>query len=208
VVTVGLSCVVLAWAAMSAMRGGDVREYEGGWEDMTPASHIEGAFNVYGALVDVVEAFPGTFSYEYGRSLVPLFLGWVPRALWPGKPYPFSLFATYIRGQTLEQRDASIAVGLTGEGYGNFGLAGGFLWGALLGLACAWGDAALTKIRTVAALQLQLAGIGAVWTAMIVRGGVPEMFYMGLGVAMGPVLLALLMKRWVEESRRAVARAR
>jgi hypothetical protein len=195
VVTAGVSCVVLTWGAMSAMRGGDVREYQGGWEVMTPAYHVEGAFNVYGALVEIVEAFPRTFPYEHGKSLVALFLGWVPRPLWPDKPYPFSLFATFIRGQTLEHRDASVAVGLTGEGYGNFGLAGAFLWGSLLGAACAWGDAAVARARTLPALRLQFAGIAAVWTAMIVRGGVPEMFYMGLGVAVGPLLLARFVTR-------------
>jgi len=196
VVTAGVTCVVLAWGAMSAMRGADVRDYEGGWEEMTPAYHVEGAFNVYAALVEVIEAFPRTFPYEHGRSLVPLILGWVPRPLWPDKPYPFSLFATYIRGQTLEHRDASIAVGLTGEGYGNFGLAGAFLWGALLGAACAGGDGAVARARTLPALRLQLAGINAVWAAMIVRGGVPEMFYMGLGVAVGPLVLAYFVSRW------------
>jgi hypothetical protein len=195
IVAAGVSCVVLTWGAMSAMRGGDVRDYQGGWEQMTPSSHVEGAFNVYGALVEIVQAFPRSFPYEYGKSLVPLFLGWVPRPLWPDKPYPFSLFATFIRGQTLEHRDASIAVGLTGEGYGNFGLAGAFLWGSLLGAACAWGDAAVARARTLPALRLQFAGIGAVWTAMIVRGGVPEMFYMGLGVAVGPLILARFVTR-------------
>jgi hypothetical protein len=198
---VGVTVVVLLWGAMSAMRDGDVREYEGGWEAMRPSRHVEGAFNLYWAMVDIVEAFPKTYPYEHGRSLIPLILGWVPRSIWPGKPYPFSEFETYIRGQTLEQRDASIAVGLSGEGYGNFGLAGALLWGALLGFGCARMDGAILSARLASAVRLQLAGLTAVWAAMMVRGGVPEMFYMGLGALIGPMALAYLVNQWAEDPR-------
>jgi hypothetical protein len=141
----------------------------------------------------VVEGFPKQIPYESGKSLVPLVLGWVPRTLWPDKPYPFSLHANTLRGESLEFRAASIAVGLSGEGYGNFGLAGALFWGALMGLACRWGDDRVGRLSESNPLRLQLGAMGGIWAAMIVRGGVPEMFYMGLSVIMYPVLLSWLL---------------
>jgi hypothetical protein len=165
-------------------------------------SHAQGAFDIYSTTAKIVASFPDEIPYEYGKSLVPLVLGWVPRPLWTNKPYPFSLYANIINGETLEARAASLAVGLPGEGYGNFGLLGAFLWGALMGLACRWGDDRISRMNPSNPLRLQLAVTGAIWAAMIVRGGVPEMFYMGLNVIMFPLAIAWFMFR-SEKSARA-----
>ncbi len=187
--------LIVVWGAMSAMRGADIRAYEGGWDNISPAIHVHGAFDIYSALAGIVKAFPEQIEFQYGASLVPLVLGWTPRAIWPEKPYPFSLYANIIKGETLEVRTASIAVGLPGEGYGNFGLAGACLWGALMGLACRKGDDYIGRLHGRNPLSLHLAGFGGIWAAMIVRGGVPEMFYMGLNVIAMPVLLAFILSR-------------
>lgn len=187
--------LVVIWGAMSAMRGDDIRRYEGGLNAMSPAFYAQGAFDIYSATAKIVEAFPERIPFENGRSLVPLALGWVPRPMWPNKPYPFSLYANILKGETLQKRSASIAVGLPGEGYGNFGLFGAFLWGALMGFACRWGDDRIARIHRANPLRLQLAATGAIWAAMIVRGGVPEMFYMGLNVMMFPVAIAWFLSR-------------
>lgn len=194
---ISLAAVVLAvtWGAMSAMRGGDIRNYAGGWEEMNPVTNAHGAFDIYSQTAAIVEAFPEKIDYEYGKSLVPLVLGWIPRPFWPGKPYPFSMFANIIRGETLEDRTASIAVGLPGEGYGNFGLFGALLWGILMGLACRVGDDYIGRFHPSNPLRLLLAAIVSIWAAMIVRGGVPEMFYMGLNVIMFPLALAWFLSR-------------
>jgi hypothetical protein len=57
---------------------------------------------------------------------------------------------------------------------------GGFLWGALMGLACGFADYRLSNIRPGHPLALGMRGMMAVWAALLVRGGTPEMFYMGL----------------------------
>ncbi|MBI5510224.1 MAG: hypothetical protein HY903_15820 [Deltaproteobacteria bacterium] len=180
VVAVALSVLALAWGGQSAMRGADIRKYEAGADGIGVDSYTQGALDIFAELGPIVEAFPALFPYQYGKSLIPLFLGWVPRPLWPGKPYSFSMFANFIKGETLEQRSASIAVGLTGEGYGQGGLIGVLVWGVLFGLACRWVDERLGRMPRHHPLRLQLAGICGIWAAMIVRGSPPEMFYMGL----------------------------
>lgn len=187
--------IIVSWGAMSAMRGGDIRNYEGGWRAINPEQHVTGAFNIYDSLADIAEGFPEEIPYQNGKSLVALALGWVPRPIWPDKPYPFSLYLTRLRGETLNARSASIASGLPGEGYGNFGYFGVILWAGLLGFAARKGDDAIHGLHIAEPLKIQIGATAAIWTAMIVRGGVPEMFYMGLFVIMFPALLALYLKK-------------
>ncbi|HSS66542.1 MAG TPA: O-antigen polymerase, partial [Gammaproteobacteria bacterium] len=187
--------IIVSWGAMSAMRGGDIRNYEGGWGAINPERHVTGAFNIYDSLAEIVEGFPEKIPYQNGKSLVALVLGWVPRPVWPDKPYPFSLHLTRLRGETLNARSASIASGLPGEGYGNFGYFGVLLWAGLLGFAARKGDDAILGLHIAQPLKIQIGATAAIWTAMIVRGGVPEMFYMGLFVIMFPALLAVYLKK-------------
>ncbi len=182
--------VVAVWGVMTAMRGSDIRNYEGGIEEMSPVITAQEAFDVYSTTAVVVESFPEKVPYAYGESIVPLVLGWVPRTIWTDKPYPFGIYMNTLNGETLQARAASIAVGLTGEGYGNFGLSGAFLWGAILGLGCRRGDRYIGRMHQNNPLRLQIAGMAVVWVAMIVRGGVPEMFYMGLQIIVVPLALA------------------
>ncbi len=187
--------IIVSWGAMSAMRGGDIRNYQGGWGAINPEQHVAGAFNIYDSLAEIVEGFPEKIPYQNGKSLVALVLGWVPRPVWPDKPYPFSLHLTRLRGETLSARSASIASGLPGEGYGNFGYFGVLLWAGLLGFAARRGDDAIRGLHIAQPLKVQIGATAAIWTAMIMRGGVPEMFYMGLFVIMFPTLLAVYLKR-------------
>ncbi len=196
--------IIISWGAMSAMRGGDIRNYEGGWGDINPEQHVTGALNIYDSLAEIVEGFPEKIPYQNGKSLVALVLGWVPRPVWPDKPYPFSLHLTRLRGETLKARSASIASGLPGEGYGNFGYFGVFLWAGLLGFAARKGDDVIRGLHIAEPLKIQIGATAAIWTAMIVRGGVPEMFYMGLFVIMFPALLALYLKKAQQRSQMAL----
>jgi hypothetical protein len=182
------------WVAMSAIRGQDVRSYEGILQDIRPAEDARGAFDIYSSSALIVQSFPQQIDYEYGKSLIPLVFGWVPRSVWPDKPYPFSVYANTIQGETLDDRSASIAVGLSGEGYGNFGLFGVLLWGILMGLACCGADSHLRRFHPSNPLRLFLGVSISIWAAMIVRGGVAEMFYMGLQVNMFPVALSFVLK--------------
>jgi len=182
--------VAAVWSAMTAMRGADIRNYEGSVEEISPTTTAQEAFDVYSSTAIVVESFPEKMPYVYGESIIPLLLGWVPRAFWANKPYPFGIYMNILNGETIQSRAASIAVGLTGEGYGNFGLPGALLWGAILGFACRRGDRQIARMNQHNPLRLQIAGMAVVWVAMIVRGGVPEMFYMGLQIIIVPFALA------------------
>ncbi|HEV7747321.1 MAG TPA: O-antigen polymerase [Pyrinomonadaceae bacterium] len=189
--------VVVIWSAMSAMRGADIRDYEGGIDDISPVMYAQGALDIYSMTAEVVDTFPAKIPYVQGESLLPLVFGLVPRPLWPDKPYPFGLYMNIVNGESLQARSASLAVGLTGEGYGNFGLFGACLWGAMLGLGCRFGDRYLARFDDKSPMRSLLGLMAAVWVSMIVRGGVPEMFYMGLQVIALPLALAaFLSPRW------------
>ena len=204
---VAVALIIAVWLAMSSMRGQDVRSYEGSLEDIQPFETARGAFDIYTSSAVIVESFPDQIDYEYGRSLVPLVLGWFPRSLWPGKPYPFSIFANTVRGETLQDRSASIAVGLPGEGYGNFGLTGVFLWGLLMGFACRFADDYLRRFAPSDPLRLFIGASMCIWAAMIVRGGVPEMFYMGMQTTIFPIGLSIVLNAIGRRSR-ALSRER
>jgi hypothetical protein len=136
------------------------------------------AFSIYIDYETIVGGFPEKAAFQNGASLIPLALGWIPRRFWPDKPYPFTSVANQIMGRRLQE--VTIAASLPGEGYGNFGAAGGLIWGALLGMACAFADYRLSNIRPGHPLSLAMRGMMAVWAALLVRGGTSEMFYMGL----------------------------
>jgi len=182
--------IIVVWSAMTVMRGADIRTYEGSIEELASVTPAQSALDIYSMTAVVVETFPDRIPFVNGESLVPLVLGWVPRTLWPSKPYPFGLYMNIINGETLQVRSASLAVGLIGEGYGNFGLLGAFLWAFLVGLACRQGDKLIARFHPDDPLHLLLGGMAMVWIAMIVRGGVPEMFYMGAQILVFPVILA------------------
>jgi len=136
------------------------------------------AFSIYRDYEVVIGGFPDKAPFQNGASLVPLVIGWVPRRFWLDKPYPFTHVANQIMGYNVAQ--VSIACGLPGEGYGNFGYMGALIWGALMGLACAFADYRLSNLRPGHPLSLTMRGMMAVWAAIMVRGGTAEMFYMGV----------------------------
>ncbi len=172
--------IVLIWGVMSAVRGGDAREFEGGWEEVSPERHTEAALTIYTELERVVTACPDRVPFVYGDSLVAVFQGWFPRPFWPEKPYPFSTtFWLASHKKSLTEMRTSIAYSLPGEGYGNFGLFGGFLWAALFGAGCRMGDDRIASLPPSHPLRLQLSAMLGVWSAILVRGGVAEMFYLG-----------------------------
>jgi hypothetical protein len=197
--------LLIVWVAMSAIRGQDVRRYEVNIEEMSPSEYARGAFDMYSSSALIVQTFPDEIDYEYGRSLIPVVLGWMPRSVWPNKPYPFAVHVNTIQGESLEDRSASIAVGLSGEGYGNFGLLGVLIWSALMGISCRFADGFLGKFHPSNSLRLFLGASISIWAAMIVRGGVPEMFYMGLQVNMFPLALSLLLRLIGKRSRSLVS---
>jgi len=186
--------LVATWFVMSAVR--DVERVEDRLDNpLRPMTVVTGAFDIYSQMAVVVESFPRIIEYQYGASAIPVFFGWVPRSVWPEKPYPFSLVMNVLQGEDLGRRTASLSPGLPAEGYGNFGMPGVLLWVLVLGVFCRVGDDYLRRLETAGAFGLQLAGVWCVWTALIVRGGVAEMFYMGLEVSIAPLALAILASK-------------
>jgi hypothetical protein len=107
----------------------------------------------------------------------------------------------HLHGEDLDTRTASLAPGLSAEGYGNFGMAGVLLWVVVMGVFCRSCDDCLRRFGLGNAFGLQLAGIWCIWAAMIVRGGVAEMFYMGLEITLAPLVLTVLVLKRSEHSR-------
>ena len=186
--------IVVIWFLMSAVR--DVQRVEDRLQyPLLPMTAVEGAFDIYSQMAVVVDSFPRIIEYQYGASVVPVFLGWVPRAVWPQTPYPFSLVMNQLQGEDLDRRTASLTPGLPAEGYGNFGMAGVLVWVAVMGVFCCLGDDYLQRIGLRNPFGLQLACIWCIWVALIVRGGVAEMFYLGLEVMIAPLALAIYASR-------------
>jgi len=87
----------------------------------------EGDLNIFDTYVRVLTVVPDVFPYLVpGRTLAYLFIAFVPRALWPGKPLTTEMVAnTYMLGEYGE-----VAAGGTGYAYslpGSFYLEGGAL---------------------------------------------------------------------------------
>src|SRR5207253_2601525 len=74
--------LVIAWLVMSATRAQNVREYEGAFENIQAFETAKGAFDIYSSAALIVRYFPDQIDYEYGKSLIPLAMGWVPRSVW------------------------------------------------------------------------------------------------------------------------------
>jgi hypothetical protein len=64
-----------------------------------------------------------------------------------------------------------------------------------MGLACRRGDTYIACLTECQCFKLLLALLGGVWAAMIVRGGIPEMFYMGVFIILSQILLAKYLFR-------------
>jgi hypothetical protein len=195
---VALVMLIAAWVAMSALRGSDIRNFDQTKNPVNPLRNAREAFDVSSTAGQVVELVPGTIPFQQGASLVPVVLGWVPRALWPAKPYPFTNSLNDAYYETIETRSASLAVGLAGEGYANFGMLGALLWGGLLALWAQFLDRGLGRLNEHHPLRLQFAIMGAIWIAMMVRGGVAEMFYMGLLTLAPPAVLVWYLQKRAE----------
>lgn len=86
----------------------------------------------------IVEEVPIVIPYQNGKTYGFLLVSWVPRALWPGKPSASEvnhLYQTTFRLTREENLDnVSLAPGIIGEAYWNFGWAGVVIIGMLLGL--------------------------------------------------------------------------
>jgi oligosaccharide repeat unit polymerase len=74
--------------------------------------------------------------YEWGRTFTELLYWWVPRALWPNKPFSWSYDFSFLLANYNNPSDAGVFSAPTffGELYLNFGLAGVVLGSVVLGI--------------------------------------------------------------------------
>jgi hypothetical protein len=79
-------------------------------------------------------AYPSQHEYLHGSGIAPMFLFWIPRAVWPGKPVSTG---TVISMQYLHTREATVANTIFGELYQNFGFMGVVLGMLIIGMIVA-----------------------------------------------------------------------
>lgn len=98
---------------------------------------FESDLNTYRAFFSMVNRFPKVFSYVGGISYVYVFILFVPRFLWKGKPdNPIrSIIEHSLNGRA---RISGTAVSNIGEMYANFGMAGCFVLMFILGRVLSW----------------------------------------------------------------------
>lgn len=86
----------------------------------------------------VMELFPDTEPYRYGRTLLVTLLGFIPRSAWPDKPVGIGKELTrYTDGIYYEPNYGhSVATTLLGDYYINMGLPGVLIGGLCFGILC------------------------------------------------------------------------
>ncbi|MCD7860262.1 MAG: oligosaccharide repeat unit polymerase [Firmicutes bacterium] len=96
---------------------------------------LESDLNTYKTFYSMVQRFPGEHAYMLGETFLYVFLLFIPRAIWPGKPTnPVQDMIEYSLNKSA--RTSGTAVCNIGEMYANFGILGCillmFLFGVLL----------------------------------------------------------------------------
>lgn len=133
--------VVFAWmqsnrAALAS--GGAVQGWgQGGFTLEKLVAPFESDLNTYRAFFSMVTRFPEKYSYLMGISYVYVFVLFVPRVLWKGKPdNPVrSIIEHSLNGRA---RISGTAVSNIGEMYANFGIAGCAVIMFLIGRILSW----------------------------------------------------------------------
>ena len=139
IATVGL--VVFAWMQSNRVvlaSGGAVQGWgKGGFTLEKLVAPFESDLNTYRAFFSMVNRFPDKYSYVMGISYLYVFVLFIPRALWKGKPdNPVrSIIEHSLNGRA---RVSGTAVSNIGEMYANFGIAGCVVIMFLIGRILAW----------------------------------------------------------------------
>jgi hypothetical protein len=129
---------------------------------------------------------------QWGRTYADFFVGLIPRAVWPDKPYfHYGTEFGHRSGMLDESDDAtSISVTLFGEAFMNFGVAGTFVAG---GIGYIFGIiyAAFRRRRSPDALFLYLTSLPVVFYV----GGTFVLYFLGLAKALLVAALLLIVLR-------------
>ena len=116
----------------------------------------------------IKDTIPGQHPYMSGRTMIPIVLAFVPRALWPGKPLPFGryVWSDLIGESTLN----GVGPTFIGEAYANAGWLGIGVFSVGLGAFLALVERWIAQ-RPVPDERIALkASILFWWSVMLVRG--------------------------------------
>jgi len=93
-------------------------------------------FHTFDSLVYAVRDTPKVMDFQYGQTILPLIIVWIPRQLWVDKPtvgfgkiFAESYYVDYFSGT-----GTSASVGIIGEGYINFHVFGVLLFPFIFGI--------------------------------------------------------------------------
>lgn len=150
VILIGLSCS----AAMVTMRN-SVYGVDSAGNHAGGLLKSEGILEANALMVDYFSFHPHTA----GSSLANIALFWIPRAIWAEKPAFLGFWLARSQGSDDVGDSHSIAFGIGGEAYADFGFAGGVLVCAIFGFAMAAIERLLARQRSAGGFGLYRAAI-------------------------------------------------
>lgn len=88
------------------------------------------------SLILIIKDTPGVMSFQYGATVAPFFVSWIPRQLWEGKPVISfgKVFGETYMSDHFAGTGTAASPTILGEGYVNFHLPGMLIVAFLLGL--------------------------------------------------------------------------
>lgn len=158
---------------------------------------LESDLSTYRTFYAMVERFPSEYSYMLGKTFLYVFVLFIPRAIWAGKPdNPVRDMIEYSLNK--QARESGTAVANLGEFYANFGVLGIIFFMYLIG----WITSSL-KRSVFSSLQVQnnnnnryiaYSIIYPLLFQWIARGNFSGNFYMTI-FAMLPFIVMAMMRR-------------
>lgn len=127
------------WVGTSAQAWGDILSNRATNTDASNIlSQTADRTSLISTTAQVVEQVPSTIPYQNGGTYGFLLISWVPRFLWPDKPSASEVNHLYqVTFRITHEKDlesVSLAPGIIGEAYWNFGWAGVVMMSLLLGI--------------------------------------------------------------------------
>lgn len=186
VILIGLSCS----AAMVGMRN-SVYGVESGGNHAGGLVKSEGILSANALMVDYFSFHPHTA----GMSLLNIAFFWIPRAIWDEKPAFLGFWLARSQGSEDVADSHSIAFGIGGEAYADFGFAGGALACAGFGLIFAAIERVLARRRNDRGFGIYQAAV-AIPFAFFAARNIDTALIMTVSILLlGTVLHRLLIRR-------------
>lgn len=137
--------LLLFLAAWGSLRSKPLLAHLGQQQDIKYGStrsmqfgYIDAVADPFGVACLVWQIFPGQEPFRHGRTVLVTALGFIPRAMWPGKPIAIGKELTryYVGPSYAATSGFSVTPTLPGEFFINFGWPGLIGGGLLFGLVC------------------------------------------------------------------------